>query len=250
MPYTTTSLAELKVLLKARSDDTSFYVDDEGRLALNEALREWNLWTGRWRRRILLTSVIGQHQYALPSTLTYGMAVRVAGSALQPTSYFDLDWAQPTWRTETAGTGSLPTTPQVWAPQSLQQIVLWPAPSTAVVNTIAVDGVSSTPVLVEDADTVDLGEELVDIILDFAIHVLAFKEGGPRWRATVPAWQALLQAAAEENSRLKANQAFSRAAGIDYRRGQQPGKDRPTEIDQLQVGQCRTNRSWESFSTR
>lgn len=236
MAYQTETLADLKALLVERRDGSVFWVDEEARLALNEALREWNLWTGRWRRRVLLSSVLGQHQYTLPSTLTYSMAVRVSGVARDPTSIWDLDVARPQWRQETAGAAGVPATTILWAPQSLTQIVLWPAPSAAVVDAIAVDGVSNTPVLVEDADFVDLGDELLDLLVDFALHVLAFKEGGPRWKATLPAWQALLKAAAEENGRLKANQAFRRAAGLDYRRQQQPGHKRPNALDQLEAG--------------
>ena len=237
MAYTATSLADLKALLVTRTDESVFWVGEEAKLAINESLREWNLWTGRWRRRVLLTTVVGQHEYTLPSTLTYGMAARVSGVALHPTSIYDLDVAQPQWRQQTAGAVGVPTTPILWAPQSLTQLVLWPAPSAAVVDALAVDGVSDTPVLVEDADTVDLGDELLDLIVDFSLHILAFKEGGPRWRATLPAWQTLLKAAAEENGRLKANQAFRRAAGLDYRRGQQPGHKRPNQLDQLEASQ-------------
>jgi hypothetical protein len=232
--YTTTTLSELKALLDQRIDASSFWTPDEARLAFNEGLREWNLWTGRWRRRVSLDTAVGQHEYSLPSTLTYGMAVKYLGSALHPTSYTDLDLGRPNWRQETAGSGGdVPESPVVWAPQSLQQIVLWPAPSAVVVNGITVDGVSDTPILVEDADTVDIGEELIDLLTDYALHVLAFKEGGPRWMATVSYYQAFLQAAAEENGRLKANQVFRRTAGLDYRRGQIPSKGRPTRMDTL-----------------
>ena len=231
MPHQRTTLADLTVLLDQRTDDSSYWTPPEKRIGINEGLREWNLWTGRWRRTITLLSVVGQHEYTLPDTLTYGMAVQYAGTALHPASYTDLDWGQPGWRTETAGS-PLASTPVVWAPQSLQQIVLWPAPAAANV-TISVDGVSDTPVLVEDGDWVDLSDDLIDIIVDYALHVLAFKEGGPRWQATLPYWQALLQAVAKENSRLKANQAFRRAAGLDYRRGMTPSQGRPTLIDNL-----------------
>lgn len=237
MAYTTVTLADLAALLRTRVDGSVFWEHEEARLALNEALREWNLWTGRWRRGVTIASVLGQHRYTLPSTLTYSMAVRFSGDALHPTSYWDLDVAQPQWPQQTAGAAGVPTTPILWAPQSLTQIVLWPAPDASLLGAIAVSGVSATPVLVEDGDTIDLGDELLDLITDFALHVLAFKEGGPRWRATLPAWKALLQAAAEENGRLKANQAFRRAAGLDYRRQQQLGQRRPNALDQLEAGQ-------------
>jgi len=237
VPFQQTTLVDLRRLLQDRTDGSLFWTDEEARLALNEALREWNLWTGRWRRRITLTSSPGEHQYTLPSTLTYSMAVRINGSALHPTSYYDLDLARPQWRLETAGATGVPSAPVLWAPQSLTQIVLWPAPATSLLDDLAVDGVSNTPILIEDDNFVDLGEDLLGLLLDYALHVLAFKEGGPRWKGTLGAWQVLLKAAAEDNSRLKANQAFRRAAGLDYRRQQQPAKGRPTELDDLPVPQ-------------
>jgi hypothetical protein len=235
--FTQTTLSDLKILLNQRRDYSLFWTDEEARLALNEALREWNLWTGRWRRRVILTSSVGQPQYTLPSTMTYGMAVRVLGSALHPSSYYDLDVSRPQWRLETAGATGVPAAPVLWAPQSLTQFVIWPAPATSSPNDLAVDGVSATPILVYEEDTVDLGEELIGIILDYAIHVLAFKEGGSRWKATLGAWQTLLKAAAEDNGRLKANQAFRKAAGLDYRRQQQPARGRPTDMDTMQPPQ-------------
>jgi len=111
---------------------------------------------------------------------------------------------------------------------SLTQIALWPAFASA--SSLVIDGVMRTPVLVNPTDTVDLGEEIVDVICDMALHVAAFKEAGDRWRATRPYFEAFLQAAAEENSLLKANQAYRRWAGLDRRRDMQPTKSGPTQM--------------------
>ena len=50
--------------------------------------------------------------------------------------------------------------------------------------TVLLDGVAATPVLVLPADPVDLGDEILDVLVDQALHVVAFKEAGPRWRST------------------------------------------------------------------
>lgn len=238
MPYTTVTLADLKVSLQQRWDGEVFWVEEEARLALNEALRDWNLLVGRWRRRLLLSTVapvlgVPVVEYALGATMTYGMRVAmVAGTPLVPTSILELDLGRPTWRRETtASGGAVPTVPTLWAPQSLQTIVIWPATSGAGVNDLLVDGVSNTPILVEDGDTVDIGDEVIDLLVDFALHVASFKEAGPRWRATVPFFQNFLQAAAEENGLLKTNQAFRRWAGLDRRRDMQPAKGAQTQLD-------------------
>lgn len=233
MPYTTTSLAALQTLIAQRVDQSVYWTAEEARRALNEALRDWNLLTSRWRRTVALATVPGGVEVALGATLTYGMRV-VEGTThqpLHPTSILELDLMRPAWRRETIGTGgSVPTALTLWAPQSLQRIVLWPAPT--VVGTVTVDGVSATPILVEAGDLVDLGDEIVPILVDYTLHLLAFKESGPRWRATLPAFQAFLRAAAVENGLLKANQAFRRAAGLDRRRDLQPTTV-PTQLDQI-----------------
>lgn len=243
MAYTSLTLADLKVRMQQRWDQSMFWQPEEARLAINEALRDWNLLTGRWRARKLLSTVapiasVPVVTYALGATLTYGMRVRMT-RALHPTSILELDLARPTWRRETViSGGAVPTIPTLWAPQSLQTIVIWPATNTAGTNDLLVDGVAATPVLVNDGSFVDVGDEIINYLVDFAVHVAAFKEGGPRWLATRPAFTAFLQAAAEENGLLKANQAFRRAAGLDRRRDLQKTHGIPNQIaDALQIAQ-------------
>lgn len=234
MAYTTTTLAQLKIGMQERWDSAVFWTDEEARLAINEALRFWNLLVGRWHARLTLSTVAAQVEYALGATLIYGARVTVGGVPLTVTSTLELDLGRPTWRGETtASGGDVPTVPTLWAPISLQQIVIWPATAGVIVNGLIVDGVAATPVLVEDGDLIDMGEELHDPLLDFALHVAAFKEGGPRWQATLPYFTTLLKAAAEENSLLKVSRAYRRAAGLDRRRDLQPTLGVPTQIDGL-----------------
>lgn len=244
MPHQISTLADLAAALAQRADQSLFYTTDEARLALNETLRDWNLLTGTWRRRLTLSSVapvgnVPVVEYALGATMTYGMRVALStGQPLIPTSILELDLARPTWRYETTASGSdVPTLPTLWAPQSLQRIVIWPATATAIASYLLIDGVANTPVLVEDGDFVDIGEEIVDVLTDVAIHILAFKEAGPRWRATQPAFQAFLLAAAEQNSRLKTLQAFRRLAGLDRRDLAKP-KRVSTQLDPIVAAQA------------
>jgi len=231
MAYQSVTLADLKVALKARWDGVVFWTDEEARLAINEALRDWNLLTGRWRRRLIFSTAADSVEYGLGASLIYGMRVRIGTTPLVPSSILELDLARPTWRSErTTSGGDVPAVPTIWAPVSLQQIAIWPATATTGVNDLLVDGVASTPQLCEDGDTVDLGEEILDYVLDMALHVATFKEGGPRWRSTQVYFTAFLQAAAEENGLLKANQAFRRFAGLDRRRDLQKTKGAPNQI--------------------
>jgi hypothetical protein len=232
VPYSVTTLAALQTHMAQRWDTVVFWTDDEARLALNEALREWNLLTGRWRQRILLPAFPDDPEVPLPGVITYAMRVTTQlGSPLIPTSLADLDLGRPSWRLETTATGnSVPTVPTLWAPVSLTRIAIWPAFATGSAGTLVLDGVMATPVLVGPADTVNLGEEIVDVVTDMALHIAAFKEAGERWRATRPYFEAFLQAASDENSLLKQHQAYRRWAGLDRRRDIAPSTGASTQL--------------------
>lgn len=234
MAYAAINLAELQVRLRAKRDGILQWTDEEGRLAINEALRTWNFLTGRWRRRAAQNTGIGTVEYALPATMIYGMRVTFNGIPLTVTSVTELDLMRPSWRAEltTAG-GLVPTVPTLWAPQSLQRIVIWPQAAAVVVNGLSADGVSATPVLTEDGDFIDLGQEFLDLFLNFCLHLLAFKIGGPTWIATKPFYIAFLQAAAEENGILKANQKFRRWAGLNRRIDLSKAKGEPNKLTTL-----------------
>jgi hypothetical protein len=233
MPHATVTLADLKVGMAQRWDGTPFWTEEEARLAINEALRFWNLLVGRWHTRVIQSIVGGQLAYPLPAGLTFAARVKIAGvGGLIVTSTPELDFGRPQWRSETTTTGGdVPTTPIHWAPQGLQTIVLWPTPAGAIVNGLIVDGVANTPILTADGQFVDLGEELHDPILDFALHVAAFKEGGPRWAATHEFYTTFLKLAAEENKLLKASRAYRTFAGLDRRRDLTPTRPGETRID-------------------
>lgn len=230
--YTTTTLADLQSHMAARWDTVVFWTPEEARLALNEALREWNLLTGRWRTRTVLAAPGADPHVALPASLTYGMRVTTAaGSPLIPSSLTELDLGRPSWRLETTLTGGdVPTLPTLWAPVGLTTIAIWPAYAAFTPAALLADGVLRTPVLRLPTDTVDLGEEIIDVLVDFALHIAAFKEAGDRWRATRPYFEAFLQAATDENSLIKQHQAYRRWAGLDRRRDLDPTTGAPTQL--------------------
>lgn len=237
MPYAVITLSELRARLRAKRDGILQWTVEEERNAINEALRTWNLLTGRWRRRAAQTTGIGTVEYALPTTMIYGMRVTVNGIPLTVTSLTELDFARPTWRTETVASGGIvPTAPTLWAPVSLQRVAIWPAMNSVVVNGLSADGVSATPVLVEDADFIDLGQELLDVFLNYCLHLLAFKIGGPTWTVTLPFYRQFLTAAMEENGILKANQKFRRWAGLNRRIDLQKAKGDPNQLEMMVKG--------------
>jgi hypothetical protein len=106
-------------------------------------------------------------------------------------------------------------------PAGLQLIALWPA--DAVGNqTLTVDGVVVTPVLVNGGDFVDIGEEELNTLIGYALHVLAFKIGGTIFKATIPLFKAFLIAAGQRNSIIRAADRFRSAEGLDVGRSQTP----------------------------
>lgn len=234
MAYAVVTLAELKVGMAQRWDSSVFWTEEEARLAINEALRDWNLLVGRWRETLTYNTIALQHEYSIATSLTYATRVKRAnGAPLYPTSIIELDLGRPTWRGETIATGgSVPTVPTFWAPLSLQTFSIWPS-TLGGAHDLIVEGIAATPVLLDDADFVDVGQELHDPLLDYALHIVSFKEGGPRWRLTMEYYKTFLQMAAQENSLLKASQAYRRLAGLDRTRDYRKTKGVPTQIDTL-----------------
>lgn len=209
MPYTTYDLDDLKVKMESRWDGVPFWDDNEARLAINEALLMWNALTGFWKRRVQIPIVVGQQDYELPASMVFGMRVEYNTSSLVPTSVHEMDEARPGWQGDIG-------TPKAWMPLDLDTIRIWPAPGpgTAFMS-FTVDGVSATPVLTYDGETIDIGSEVLSALLGYALHILTLKEGGARFAATLPLYQAFLTAAAEENNQLLTSAIFLHAMGVD-----------------------------------
>jgi hypothetical protein len=205
MAYTTFDLDDLKAKMEARWDNVPFWDDTEAKNAINEALIMWNTLTGFWKRRVTVPTVIGQQDYELPATMVFGMRVEYSGATLTPTSKDEMDEGRPGWQGETG-------TPKRWMPLDLNTIRLWPAP-TAVAN-LTIDGVSATPQLTYDGETVDIGSEALSALIGYSLHSVALKEGGARFQATMPLFQAFLDAAAQENKQLLLSATFRHFMGI------------------------------------
>lgn len=227
--------ATIRQRLQERVEGKPFWDVTEERDATNEALLLWNLLTGMWKRRITIPTVANQSAYAISALMLYRMRMTIDGAPLSPSSREELNNGRPTWRGETTATGGdVPTSVIVWAPISLRAFYLWPADAVGG-KTLTLDGVSATPQIVEDGDTVDIGEEYLTTILGCALHVLTFKKGGPAFAATLPYFKAFLLAAAEENSLIKTSQVYRRAMGLD-RRDLKPLRSVRTLLDGVASG--------------
>lgn len=232
MAYTAYTWSAIRQDLKESYEQKLFWDDDEALVAFNESMYVWGIATGYWRRRITMLTVANQRDYVLPTTMTYRMRMTYNELPLTPSSRPDLDNSRYQWRSDTTATGApVPTRPMIFVPIDLYLFYLWPADAVGG-GTLTVDGVSATPVLVEDGDTVDLGEELFSTLLGYALHALSFKKGGPWFQATMPLFQGFLAEAAEINGQIKTSQAFRRVMGLDDR-GLKPLRGVPTRLDQL-----------------
>lgn len=209
--------SELRQRLKDRIELKRFWDDSDLLDAFNEGLLTFNLATGMWRTRITLPTIANQSEYVLPASMVYRMRMTYNDLPLSPGNREDLNNARYQWRSDTTTTGApVPTRPMLWIPIDLYLFYLWPADATGG-GTLTVDGVAATPVVVEDGDTVDLGEEHLTAILGYALHQLTFKKGGPAFQATMPYLQAFLQECVDINEQIKSSQAFRRLMGWDDR---------------------------------
>ena len=232
MAYVQYTWSEIRARLQERFESKIFWDDAEALVAFNEGLSVWNWATAYWHRRVTLLTVANQLDYVLPTSMLYRTRMTFNSLPMSPSNREDLNNGRYQWRSDTTLTGApVPTRPMLWAPIDLSMFYLWPADAVGG-NTITVDGVSATPVLVEDGDTVDLGEELLTTLLGYALHALSFKKGGPAFQATMPLFQAFLAEAAEQNRQIKTSQVYRRFMGLDDR-GFKPFRGTANVIDQL-----------------
>lgn len=227
MPYQQITLAALQASLEASWDSAPFWSATQATRYLNHSLRLWNLLTGMWKRRVLLSTTAGAHYLPLPSSITYGMVVvwGRTSQALQISALEDLDNGRPRWEEEGTGDGGdVPTTPQLWAPVGLTEIAIWPADATGG-NPVLVDGVAQTPVLVNPGDFVDIGSQDANAIAKLALHIACFTRGMPAVKSTQAYLQEFVQAAADQNTRLRNSSYFRKYLGLDFQKGLAPMVD-------------------------
>lgn len=234
MTYQQVTLAQLQVLLADRYENVPFWTTAEATSAINESLRLWNMLTGYWKKRETVSTVAGEHWIAVNSTLLYQLRMTWEDFPMELSSIGDLDNGRSGWEADTVGGTRtdgepLPNRPFVFAPAGLNLFAIWPADATA--HQITVDSVRETPVLSAAGDYIDIGQEELHAILGYALHYLAFKEGGARFADTQDYYKQFIGAAAIKNAKLNASMFFRNAMGLDLNRKQRPMAV-PLETDQ------------------
>ncbi len=223
MAHQRNTLADLLDNLTASWDSSPFWTQEEAIRYLNHALRWWNLLTGYWKLPVLINLAAPASPYiTLPGSIVFGMEVvwGPTGKPLSSSALWDLDQGRPRWEEQTIADGApIPSTPRLWAPVGMKEIAIWPAAAS---GQLLVNGIASTPILVNLTDYVDLGELEVINVVHFALHVGAFKRGISSVQSTMPFFQSFLAAARQQNARLTYSSLYRKVLGIDLEKGLSP----------------------------
>jgi hypothetical protein len=227
MAYAQFNLAQLQTLFYQQvGENTSFFRPDEATRILQEAFRVFNCLTGFWRGRVDMgLTVADQHFYDTPAGMTYILRVEINRKPLSSTSLYDLDYGQPTWENETCTAGNLP---EMFAPVGFNKFALWPA-SLEATNSLIVEGVIPAPVLT-NVGFVDLGQDELETILDYAQHIAQFKEGGQEFEGSQIQLKEFLKEAGSRNATLMQSSKFRNWMGLTDQR------KRPMRTAQERVG--------------
>ena len=210
--YQQFTLPQLQALFYEQvGGNVAFWRPDEATRILQEAFRIFNCLTGFWRDRIdggALT-VAGQVYYPTPPQLSYILRVEVDEVPMASTSLYDLDYGQPTWESEVC---TASTIPQAFAPIGFNWFALWPA-SFAGGESLIVEGVTPAPDITA-VGNVNLGQDELETILDYAQHVAQFKEGGQEFEASQETLKEFLKEAGSRNAVLMKSSQFRKWMGL------------------------------------
>lgn len=186
MAYAQYTLADLRTDLAGQYESAAFWTSAEADLAINEALRQWNLATWMWRGREHQVTTASQVYFTVAATLLSTVRLSWQEYPLLRSSVTALDQVRPNWEAETIATGGrVPLRPTCWIPVGIRSFAIWPADTA--VNHMTIDGVLITPTLADPTDVVSLGLEDKEALLGYALGVvLAFKGPRERWATLAP----------------------------------------------------------------
>lgn len=169
------SLGTLKSRVWAQLDNnTRFFPDAEVTRAINDSLKQLNLFTGIVQGPVTLTTQAGRYFYRLPGSVICPIVVDLDGRQLRRTSFRNMAARRRNWLRETSANHG-PTS--VWMPVGTGTIAIHPADSVGG-RTLRVVGILEPTELVYDSDVIDLPDEMVDAIEHLAVLGEQLKEGG------------------------------------------------------------------------
>jgi len=123
------------------------------------------------------------------------LAARIGNAPLQVDAVKSADYYRVGWEAEAAGT------PDAALTAGLNLVALAPVPDAGPYSLTATV-VENAPVPSADGDSFQVSRDDLQVVLDYAQHLAAFKEGGAEFSATIPLFQGFLRQAALYNSKL------------------------------------------------
>lgn len=112
------------------------------------------------------------------------------------------DYYRTGWQAETAGT------PNLVLIAGLNQIG-FAGPPDAGPYSATLSVVQNAPIPVNGSDFIQLGRDEYDVLLDYCVHLAAFKMGGAEFQATIPLFQRFMLQAEKYNQKLRALGPFT-----------------------------------------
>ena len=185
--------------------NATFWTAPEKRLALNEAIRVWNAMTGQWNRTFQVPTT-GDVFYQTPKQILSLQRVKYGTTLLELTSLFELDNWITNWQDASAAS------PSKWVPLALNMFAVYPPPPAG--NFLNLEGIAVAPKLGNDSEYLDLGDEEVGRVLDYAHFYLSFKEGGQELKAASSLLLAFVESAVLRNQRLNTVGYFRKFLGL------------------------------------
>lgn len=221
MAYARTTLAQMKELLAERvGGQNRFWTESEREAAINEALAVWQLMTGdftdektlnvNWSPLIGHTITTNDDYRSIAYT-----RLKVDGSLVSPASLHGLDKGRYTWRAETT-TGA----PEEVVYLGDDYVAFYPHVNNQTnheAKTYTFQTVKGDRFLVADADYIQVGDEELTTIIDYAQFVLAVKEGEVEsFTNAGPLVTMFMKAALRRGSWLRRSSLFRKFAGQEY----------------------------------
>lgn len=205
--YNRVSLIQLNQRLVERCGDNSvFWSSNERKNALNEGIRLWGVLTGQWGRKFQILTVAGQIFYDVPKQIVSIQRMKYDGVTLFQSSLAELDFGVSNWQQAATGT------PQLWTPIGQDKFAIYPPAAAG--HVLNLEGIALSPALTSGGDFIDIGDEELDKILDYAHAYLAFKEGSSEFKEGLPLIAGFMEGAIERNQRLLGSALFKRFLGL------------------------------------
>ena len=162
--------------------NTVLYTVPEIDAALNEGYRILNVFVGLNQGSVSVpgNSVAGQLIYQTPAPILIPLRVTVDGRMIQRVSLANLARTYRSWASDTtAKLGPI----QRWASIGINQFVIHPADAIGG-KVLSMTGVVEPTLLVNTGDVVQLEDEFVQAIIEYAGHRTQLKAGGAEFAAS------------------------------------------------------------------